>query len=70
MCKPKALGSLEIMETNLMNIFMMANWIWKMYSGEQGLWVELLRAKYIQIKIFWSIHISPEISFLELGPID
>jgi hypothetical protein len=28
----------------------MAKWIWKLYAGEQGLWEDILRAKYLQFK--------------------
>ncbi|KAK1607529.1 hypothetical protein QYE76_031202 [Lolium multiflorum] len=47
MCKPKCLGGLGIVDTRLMNICLMAKWIWRLYAGEQGLWAEILRAKYL-----------------------
>jgi hypothetical protein len=28
----------------------MAKWIWKLYAGEQGLWEDILGAKYLQFK--------------------
>jgi hypothetical protein len=47
MCRPKALGGLWILDTKLMNICLMAKWIWKLYTREQGIWAEILRAKYL-----------------------
>jgi hypothetical protein len=47
MCKPKCLGGLGIVDTRLMNVCLMAKWIWRLYAGEQGLWADILRAKYL-----------------------
>ncbi|XP_071674451.1 uncharacterized protein [Lolium perenne] len=47
MCKPKCLGGLGIVDTRLMNICLLAKWIWRLYAGEQGLWAKILRAKYL-----------------------
>jgi hypothetical protein len=41
---------LGIIIIKLMNIFLMAKWIWKLYTGEQGLWEEILRNKYLRSK--------------------
>ncbi|XP_047058014.1 uncharacterized protein LOC124664572 [Lolium rigidum] len=46
-CKPKELGGLGILNTKLMNIALMLKWIWKLYQGAEGLWVDLLQAKYL-----------------------
>jgi hypothetical protein len=48
LCKPKSLGGLGIIDTRLMNICLMTKWIWKLYAGEQGLWAEILRNKYLR----------------------
>ncbi|KAK1696201.1 hypothetical protein QYE76_012898 [Lolium multiflorum] len=45
-CKPKELGGLGILNTKLMNIALMLKWIWKLYQGAEGLWVDLLQAKF------------------------
>jgi hypothetical protein len=50
MCKPKSLVRLGIVNTKLMNICLMAKWTWKLYIGEQGLWVDILRNKYLRSK--------------------
>jgi hypothetical protein len=46
-CKPKAFGGLGILNTKLMNISLMLKWIWKLYQDEEGLWADLIRAKYL-----------------------
>jgi hypothetical protein len=33
-----------------MNICRMTKWIWKLYAVEQGLWADILRAKYLSAK--------------------
>ena len=38
------------MNTKLMNKCLMANWIWKLYAGEQGLLADILRNKYLRGK--------------------
>jgi hypothetical protein len=30
-----------------MNIALMFKWIWKLYQNAEGLWADLLRAKYL-----------------------
>jgi hypothetical protein len=44
-CKPKEFGGLGIINTRNMNIALMLKWIWKLYQGAEGLWVDLLKAK-------------------------
>jgi hypothetical protein len=46
-CKPKELGGLGILNTRLMNLALMVKWIWKLYQNAEGLWADLLRAKYL-----------------------
>lgn len=46
-CKPKELGGLGILNTKLMNIALLSKWVWKLSQHEQGLWADLLRAKYL-----------------------
>jgi hypothetical protein len=47
-CKPKELGGLGILNTKLMNIALMLKWVWKLYQNDEGLWVDLVRAKYLR----------------------
>jgi hypothetical protein len=46
-CKPRAFGGLGILNTKSMNIALMVKWIWKIYQNAEGLWADLLRAKYL-----------------------
>jgi hypothetical protein len=47
-CKPKELGGLGILNTKLMNIALMLKWVWKLYQNDEGLWADLIRAKYLR----------------------
>jgi hypothetical protein len=37
----------RILNTKSMNIALMLKWIWKLYQGAEGLWADLIRAKYL-----------------------
>jgi hypothetical protein len=47
-CKPREFGGLGVINTRLMNISLMLKWIWKLYQGAEGLWADLIRAKYLR----------------------
>jgi hypothetical protein len=53
-CQPKSQGGLGVLNTKLMNIVLMAKWIWRIYSDENFdfLWLRLLSAKYRTSEIF------------------
>jgi hypothetical protein len=55
-CQPKGQGGLGVTDTKLMNIALMAKWIWRCFSGqdEDLLWLKLLRAKYRVSELFTS----------------
>jgi hypothetical protein len=46
-CRPKEAGGLGILNTRHMNIALMLKWVWKLYHNADGLWAELIRAKYL-----------------------
>ncbi|KAE8793679.1 ABC transporter G family member 37 [Hordeum vulgare] len=46
-CKPKDQGSLGIISSKPMNIALLAKWLWRIASGEGGLWLDIIRAKYL-----------------------
>jgi hypothetical protein len=46
-CRPKAFGGLGILNTKFMNIALMLKWVWKLYQNAEGLWADLIRAKYL-----------------------
>ena len=37
-CKPKALGGLGIIDTEIMNQCLMVKWVWKILAGADSLW--------------------------------
>jgi hypothetical protein len=45
--KPKEFGGLEILNAKFLNIALMLKWIWKLYQNAERLWVDLIRAKYL-----------------------
>lgn len=47
MCKPKCLGGLGIINTSIMNKWLIMKWWWKIYNDPpRSLWGELFKAKY------------------------
>lgn len=46
-CKPKIHGGLGIMNTEILNHYLLTKWIWKIEVGSDELWCKLLRAKYM-----------------------
>jgi hypothetical protein len=53
-CKPNVFGGLGILNTKAINIAFMLKWTWKLYQGEEGLWADLIRAKYLGDKDLFS----------------
>uniref|UniRef100_A0A453SBR7 Uncharacterized protein n=1 Tax=Aegilops tauschii subsp. strangulata TaxID=200361 RepID=A0A453SBR7_AEGTS len=45
-CKPKDQGGLGIISSKRMNIALLSKWLWRITSGEGGLWLDIIRAKY------------------------
>jgi hypothetical protein len=39
-----------ITDSRLMNACLLVKWIWRIYSGEQGLWADILRSKCLRDK--------------------
>jgi hypothetical protein len=63
MCKPKILGGLGTIDTNLMNTCLMDRWVWRLYGGENGLWADIIRGKYLQDRDIWVDPPSPGSQF-------
>jgi hypothetical protein len=40
-------GGLGIVDTKLMNMCLMVKWFWKLHVHEEGLWVDIIRNKYL-----------------------
>lgn len=47
-CAPKEVGGLGIMNIKHMNWCLMAKWAWKMLTGQGGLWLDIIKHKYLQ----------------------
>lgn len=51
-CMPKDKGGLGITSTRRMNLCLMTKWIWRIVRGDGGLWLDLIRAKYLRGQSF------------------
>jgi hypothetical protein len=59
-CKPREFGGLGVLNTKVMNIALLLKWIWKIYRDGDGLWADLLRAKYLGDNDLFSPEIQPK----------
>jgi frataxin-like iron-binding protein CyaY len=50
---PKSMGRLGIMDTKIMNICLMAKWIWRIMNGAHDLWADIIRNKYLASRDIW-----------------
>lgn len=62
-CRPRKLGGLGIVDTRLMNKCLMVKWIWKLVTDGQGLWADIIRAKYLRSKDLLVDHHNPGSQF-------
>ena len=46
LCSPKKYGGIVILNSKLMNVALLVKWIGKLSQNKQGLWADILRAKY------------------------
>uniref|UniRef100_A0A453PZ90 Reverse transcriptase zinc-binding domain-containing protein n=1 Tax=Aegilops tauschii subsp. strangulata TaxID=200361 RepID=A0A453PZ90_AEGTS len=47
-CKPKDQGGLGVISSKRMNIALLSKWLWRIALGEGGLWLDIIRAKYLR----------------------
>ena len=47
-CKPKDQGGLGILSSRRMNIALLTRWLWRIDNGEGGLWLTIIRNKYLR----------------------
>ncbi|KAE8779659.1 ABC transporter G family member 37 [Hordeum vulgare] len=47
-CKTCDQGGLGIMESKRMNIALLTQWLWRIANGDGGLWLDIIRNKYIR----------------------
>jgi hypothetical protein len=52
--KPNEFGGMGILNTRFTNIALILKWIWKLYQGGDGLWVELIWEKFLGGKDLFS----------------
>ena len=50
-CLPKDQGGLGVLDLKIMNIALLAKWLWKLFN-EKGLWQSFLHAKYLSKTTF------------------
>ena len=48
-CQPKELGGLGVINTKILNWCLMAKWAWKTLTKQGGLWLDIFRAKYLDV---------------------
>jgi hypothetical protein len=53
-CKSKKKGGLRIKDLRKMNVCLLSKWWWKL-EQEEGLWQEIVKAKYLQNKTIFSV---------------
>jgi hypothetical protein len=51
-CRPKQLGGggLGIINTRILTECLLTQWIWKLYTQKNSMWVKLITAKYMRGK--------------------
>uniref|UniRef100_A0A8I7BI37 Reverse transcriptase zinc-binding domain-containing protein n=1 Tax=Hordeum vulgare subsp. vulgare TaxID=112509 RepID=A0A8I7BI37_HORVV len=47
-CVPKDRGGLGILASRRMNVALMLRWVWRILQGDGGLWLQLIKAKYLR----------------------
>ena len=47
-CTPKDMGGIGILSSRKMNVALMLKWVWRILREEGGLWLQLIRVKYLQ----------------------
>lgn len=58
-CKPKLEGGLGIIPLKVMNRALLAEWLWRLGDRSQGLWRDILLAKYGDPRDGWDFHYAP-----------
>nr|XP_051211161.1 uncharacterized protein LOC127328612 [Lolium perenne] len=47
-CAPKDLGGIGIISSRHMNVALILKWVWRILSDDGGLWLKLIKAKYLR----------------------
>jgi hypothetical protein len=48
LCGPKDFGGICILASRRMNVALMLRWVWRILKEDGGLWLQLLKAKYLR----------------------
>ena len=51
-CAPKDFGGIGLISSRHMNVALILRWVWRILKGEGGLWLQLVKAKYLQGRPF------------------
>jgi hypothetical protein len=66
-CKPKHLGGLGVRDLRVVNISLLAKWRWRLISGGNALWIDVIKSKYgeqVIGKLEWEDRYKPWFSSL------
>ncbi|KAI4972426.1 hypothetical protein ZWY2020_003351 [Hordeum vulgare] len=47
-CKPRDQGGVGIISSKRMNIALLTKWLWRIANGDGGLWLDIIRSKYLR----------------------
>uniref|UniRef100_A0ACD5TC59 Uncharacterized protein n=1 Tax=Avena sativa TaxID=4498 RepID=A0ACD5TC59_AVESA len=47
-CAPKSLGGIGILDSRRFNVALMLKWVWRILRDDGGLWLQLIKAKYLR----------------------
>jgi hypothetical protein len=48
LCTPKECGGIGILASRRMNVALMRKWVWRILRDDGGLWLQLVKAKYLR----------------------
>ena len=58
-CRPKDQGGLGIENLEVKNRCLLSKWLWKLSSGTDATWAQILRSKYLQTKTLSQVTVRP-----------
>jgi hypothetical protein len=65
-CLPKHHGGLGILNLDLINISLLAKWLWKLFN-EDNMWQQILKGKYLSSKTLGLVESKPRDSHFWQG---
>ena len=58
-CRPKDQGGMGIENLEVKNRCLLSKWLWKLSSGTDAMWAQILRNKYLQTKTLAQVSVRP-----------